>query len=145
MDNNCAWYGMVRSTAVLRILVLYFLNVGESNGHPKNHPQCTVWIHSELHPWCRSEVSIIISFLHCYGENSGLYWMSFMPLNAARWMMSFCLTSLVFSRTSAPIRVWRRTLTWKCLQRCWKHTYPGLLKLTGDRSHFLSVFWNSKI
>lgn len=74
MGDNCAAWVFKVCAAVLRIPVLYDFTVGEGNGHPKNHPQCTVWIHSELHPWCRSEVGITISFLHSYSENSGLEW-----------------------------------------------------------------------
>uniref|UniRef100_A0A8D3E7Z1 CUE domain containing 2 n=1 Tax=Scophthalmus maximus TaxID=52904 RepID=A0A8D3E7Z1_SCOMX len=54
---------------------------------------------------------------------------------SAHWMMFSCPTSPASWRTSAPSRVWRRTLTWRSSRRCWKLTYLVLLKLRADEDN----------
>lgn len=136
MGANCAAWLFKVCTAVHRVPVLscpvLSLFTVEGNGRPQDHPQCTVWIYSEFHPWCRYEVNIAVYIPKA--ETLVCCEMLFMLLNAARSTMSFCRTSPEFWRTSAPSRAWKRTLTWKCLRRCWKRTYLGLLKSTGERS-----------
>lgn len=40
-----------------------FLQAGERDGPPKNHPQRTSRIHSELHSWCRCQVNDLQALL----------------------------------------------------------------------------------
>lgn len=46
-----------RDHPALWLLCVFYLTAGESNGPPQNYPQCTAGIYSDLHYWCRSQVS----------------------------------------------------------------------------------------
>lgn len=127
-----------------RFTFKYFLScaVRKRNGPPQNHPQRSARVHPDLHPWCRSQVInypsifLFFSFFEKYNSVSFTVTLLFVPCIAAHWMMSSCLTSPESWRILARSRALRKTLTWRFLQRCWRLTYPALLKLKGKESHF---------